>query len=178
MPVRSTGYSTTFFCFSIYRTTFSPEFSQLASQIPDMNEIQSRLSYISCNYLHEKVRHSDYCCYLRPPIAHYKTLDFHKWVERARTTEFDRSQVWLSDCFFNWKSSMFFTWSGWFTRAAFLSVFRSKFFIWLIYTKASFLCEFKFYFNLKSRVHCFSKAPPNQRPASLFPQKMGFCFLL
>ena len=48
------------------------------AQIPDINEVQLRLSLISCKYMLEKVRQSDYCFYMRPPIAHYDTLDFHK----------------------------------------------------------------------------------------------------
>uniref|UniRef100_H2Z0F2 lysophospholipase n=1 Tax=Ciona savignyi TaxID=51511 RepID=H2Z0F2_CIOSA len=47
-------------------------------KIPDLNDIQSRLSYISCHHLLEKVIKSDYCFYVRPPIAKYKTLEFHK----------------------------------------------------------------------------------------------------
>nr|CAB3264982.1 patatin-like phospholipase domain-containing protein 7 [Phallusia mammillata] len=50
-------------------------------KVPDMNEIQSRLSYISCQYILEKVRQSDYCCYIRPPVVKYKTLDFNKHEE-------------------------------------------------------------------------------------------------
>uniref|UniRef100_H2Z0F4 lysophospholipase n=1 Tax=Ciona savignyi TaxID=51511 RepID=H2Z0F4_CIOSA len=45
-------------------------------KIPDLNDIQSRLSYISCHHLLEKVIKSDYCFYVRPPIAKYKTLEF------------------------------------------------------------------------------------------------------
>uniref|UniRef100_H2Z0E9 lysophospholipase n=1 Tax=Ciona savignyi TaxID=51511 RepID=H2Z0E9_CIOSA len=50
-------------------------------KIPDLNDIQSRLSYISCHHLLEKVIKSDYCFYVRPPIAKYKTLEFHKYNE-------------------------------------------------------------------------------------------------
>nr|XP_018672895.1 patatin-like phospholipase domain-containing protein 7 isoform X1 [Ciona intestinalis] len=50
-------------------------------KVPDLNDIQSRLSYISCHYLLEKVIKSDYCFYVRPPIAKYKTLEFHKHKE-------------------------------------------------------------------------------------------------
>ena len=45
-----------------------------------MNDIQSRLSYISSCYLLEKVRTSDYCFYIRPPVTPFKTLDFHRLV--------------------------------------------------------------------------------------------------
>lgn len=44
-----------------------------------MNEIQSRLSYISCYYLLDLVTNSDYCTYLRPPIMQYRTMDFGKY---------------------------------------------------------------------------------------------------
>nr|XP_039251816.1 patatin-like phospholipase domain-containing protein 6 [Styela clava] len=50
-------------------------------RIPDMNDIQSRLSYISCFYLMDLVIHSDYCTYLRPPVTKYTTLEFSKWKE-------------------------------------------------------------------------------------------------
>ncbi|XP_076800527.1 patatin-like phospholipase domain-containing protein 7 isoform X2 [Clavelina lepadiformis] len=50
-------------------------------KVPDINDIQSRLSYISCHYLLERVMKADYCHYVRPPIAKYKTLEFHKFAE-------------------------------------------------------------------------------------------------
>lgn len=50
-------------------------------KIPDMNDIQSRLSYISCVYLMDLVINSDYCTYLRPPVTKYTTLEFAKWRE-------------------------------------------------------------------------------------------------
>jgi len=53
-------------------------------KIPDMNDIQSRLSYISSCYLLEKVRTSDYCFYIRPPVTPFKTLDFHRHAELTK----------------------------------------------------------------------------------------------
>jgi len=50
-------------------------------KVPDMNDIQSRLSYISCCYLLDKVRYSDYCFYVRPPVERYQTLEFNKHKE-------------------------------------------------------------------------------------------------
>ena len=38
------------------------------SQIPDMQEIQSRLAYVSCVQQLEEVKSSSYCHYVRPPI--------------------------------------------------------------------------------------------------------------
>nr|XP_039249765.1 patatin-like phospholipase domain-containing protein 7 isoform X3 [Styela clava] len=50
-------------------------------KVPDMNEIQQRLSYISCHYLMDLVVNSNYCTYLRPPVNKYSTMDFAKWKD-------------------------------------------------------------------------------------------------
>ncbi|KAK6631772.1 hypothetical protein RUM43_013836 [Polyplax serrata] len=45
-------------------------------KVPDLSDIQSRLSYVCCVRQLEEVKSSDYCEYLRPPIDKYKTLQF------------------------------------------------------------------------------------------------------
>ncbi|KAL0276282.1 UNVERIFIED_CONTAM: hypothetical protein PYX00_003887 [Menopon gallinae] len=45
-------------------------------KVPDLSDIQSRLSYVCCVRQLEEVKNSDYCEYLRPPIDQYKTLQF------------------------------------------------------------------------------------------------------
>ncbi|CEF67820.1 Neuropathy target esterase sws [Strongyloides ratti] len=47
----------------------------------NMEEIQSRLAYVSCTRQLEMVKKAPYCCYLRPPIEEIKTLDFHRFDE-------------------------------------------------------------------------------------------------
>lgn len=46
-----------------------------------MAEIQSRLAYVSCVRQLEVVKNSAYCEYIRPPIDHFKTMDFGKFDE-------------------------------------------------------------------------------------------------
>ncbi|CAI9715518.1 patatin-like phospholipase domain-containing protein 7 [Octopus vulgaris] len=50
-------------------------------KVPDMNEIQSRLAYVSCVRQLEMVKNSDYCEYVRPPIDKFKTLQFGSFDE-------------------------------------------------------------------------------------------------
>ncbi|XP_058862795.1 patatin-like phospholipase domain-containing protein 6 isoform X3 [Acipenser ruthenus] len=50
-------------------------------KVPDMAEIQSRLAYVSCVRQLEVVKNSAYCEYIRPPIDHFKTMDFGKFDE-------------------------------------------------------------------------------------------------
>ncbi|XP_074654030.1 patatin-like phospholipase domain-containing protein 6 [Tubulanus polymorphus] len=50
-------------------------------RVPDMQEIQSRLAYVSCVRQLEAVKDSDYCEYIRPPIDRYKTLQFGAFDE-------------------------------------------------------------------------------------------------
>lgn len=45
-------------------------------RVPSLPEIQSRLAYVSCVRQLEEVKRSDYCSYIRPPIDHYKTMQF------------------------------------------------------------------------------------------------------
>lgn len=52
-------------------------------QVPDMQEIQSRLAYVSCIRQLELVKNSDYCEYIRPPIDKYGTLQFGAFDEIA-----------------------------------------------------------------------------------------------
>lgn len=44
--------------------------------MPDLSDIQSRLSYVSCVRQLEEVKNSDYCYYIRPSVDQYKTLSF------------------------------------------------------------------------------------------------------
>ena len=53
----------------------------ILSQVPDMQEIQSRLAYVSCIRQLEIVKNSDYCEYIRPPIDKYGTLAFGSYDE-------------------------------------------------------------------------------------------------
>uniref|UniRef100_A0A914WFW7 lysophospholipase n=1 Tax=Plectus sambesii TaxID=2011161 RepID=A0A914WFW7_9BILA len=50
-------------------------------RILGMEEIQSRLAFVSCVRQLEQVKKAPYCHYLRPPIELYKTLDFGKFNE-------------------------------------------------------------------------------------------------
>ncbi|XP_052766241.1 patatin-like phospholipase domain-containing protein 7 isoform X3 [Mya arenaria] len=50
-------------------------------RVPDMQEIQSRLAYVSCIRQLEIVKNSDYCEYIRPPIDKYGTLQFGSFDE-------------------------------------------------------------------------------------------------
>ncbi|VDM42044.1 unnamed protein product [Toxocara canis] len=50
-------------------------------KVLNMEEIQSRLAYVSCVRQLEQVKKAPYCHYLRPPIAEYKTLEFAKFDE-------------------------------------------------------------------------------------------------
>ncbi|UMM24809.1 hypothetical protein L5515_004871 [Caenorhabditis briggsae] len=50
-------------------------------RILNMEEIQSRLAYVSCVRQLEVVKKASYCRYLRPPIEPFKTLDFPKFNE-------------------------------------------------------------------------------------------------
>ncbi|XP_033734722.1 neuropathy target esterase-like isoform X4 [Pecten maximus] len=45
-------------------------------KVPDMNEIQSRLAYVSGVRQLEMMKTSDYCEYIRPPIDKFATLQF------------------------------------------------------------------------------------------------------
>uniref|UniRef100_F1KRB4 NTE family protein n=2 Tax=Ascaris TaxID=6251 RepID=F1KRB4_ASCSU len=50
-------------------------------KVLNMEEIQSRLAYVSCVRQLEQVKKAPYCHYLRPPITQYETLDFAKFDE-------------------------------------------------------------------------------------------------
>ncbi|CAB3402925.1 unnamed protein product [Caenorhabditis bovis] len=50
-------------------------------RILNMEEIQSRLAYVSCVRQLEVVKKASYCRYLRPPIELFKTLDFPRFEE-------------------------------------------------------------------------------------------------
>ncbi|XP_076050724.1 patatin like phospholipase domain containing sws isoform X1 [Oratosquilla oratoria] len=45
-------------------------------KVPNLYEIQSRLSYVSCTRQLEDLKSSDYCEYIRPPIDKFQTLQF------------------------------------------------------------------------------------------------------
>lgn len=45
-------------------------------KVPTLPDIQSRLAYISCVRQLEKIKASDYCEYIRPPIDKYRTYSF------------------------------------------------------------------------------------------------------
>ena len=57
-------------------------------QVPDMQEVQSRLAYVSCVRQLENVKNSDYCEYIRPPIDKYRTLQFGCFDEIHVRTRF------------------------------------------------------------------------------------------
>uniref|UniRef100_A0A8C5QMH3 lysophospholipase n=1 Tax=Leptobrachium leishanense TaxID=445787 RepID=A0A8C5QMH3_9ANUR len=50
-------------------------------KVPDMAELQSRLSYVSCVRQLEQVKLSGYCEYLSPPVQRFSTTDFHRFQE-------------------------------------------------------------------------------------------------
>ncbi|XP_053318151.1 patatin-like phospholipase domain-containing protein 6 isoform X2 [Spea bombifrons] len=50
-------------------------------KVPDMAELQSRLSYVSCVRQLEQVKLSGYCEYLSPPVQRFNTTDFHRFQE-------------------------------------------------------------------------------------------------
>ncbi|XP_076835552.1 patatin-like phospholipase domain-containing protein 7a [Brachyhypopomus gauderio] len=52
-------------------------------KVLNMAEIQTRLAYVCCVRQLESVKNSDYCEYIRPPINHYRTLEFGKFDEIA-----------------------------------------------------------------------------------------------
>jgi lysophospholipid hydrolase len=49
--------------------------------IPSLADIQSRLAYVSCVKQLEDLKNMDGCIYLRPPVAHFGTMDFGKFDE-------------------------------------------------------------------------------------------------
>ncbi|CAJ0585232.1 unnamed protein product, partial [Mesorhabditis spiculigera] len=48
-------------------------------RILNMEEIQTRLAFVSCVRNLETVKKAPYCCYLRPPIEPFQTLDFGRF---------------------------------------------------------------------------------------------------
>jgi len=48
-------------------------------RVPDLNEIQSRLAYVSCVRLMETIKGSNWCQFIRPPIDRFKTLQFYSF---------------------------------------------------------------------------------------------------
>ncbi|MEE6469338.1 hypothetical protein FKM82_008586 [Ascaphus truei] len=50
-------------------------------KVPDMAELQSRLSYVSCVRQLQSVKLSGYCEYLSPPVQRFSTTDFHRFQE-------------------------------------------------------------------------------------------------
>ncbi|KAL3280386.1 hypothetical protein HHI36_017872 [Cryptolaemus montrouzieri] len=50
-------------------------------KVPNLPDIQSRLTYVSCVRQLEQVKTSDYCEYIRPPIDNYRTLQFGNFDE-------------------------------------------------------------------------------------------------
>ncbi|CAJ0580584.1 unnamed protein product, partial [Mesorhabditis spiculigera] len=56
-------------------------------RVLNMEEIQSRLAFVSCVRQLETVKKAPYCCYLRPPIETFKTLDFGRFEMIMETGE-------------------------------------------------------------------------------------------
>ncbi|XP_063966189.1 patatin-like phospholipase domain-containing protein 7 [Lytechinus pictus] len=50
-------------------------------RVPSLDEIQSRLAYVSSMKMLEEVKDSSYCEYIRPPINNFATLAFHRHRE-------------------------------------------------------------------------------------------------
>ncbi|VIO92269.1 Hypothetical UPF0028 protein ZK370.4 in chromosome III, putative [Brugia malayi] len=50
-------------------------------KVLNMEEIQSRLAYVSCMQQLQSVKNAGYCQYVRPPIEEFKTLDFYRYDE-------------------------------------------------------------------------------------------------
>ncbi|PRD33747.1 UNVERIFIED_CONTAM: sws [Trichonephila clavipes] len=56
-------------------------------KVPSLQEIQSRLAYVSCVKQLDQIKRSDYCTYIRPPIDKYKTLAFGSFDEIMASSE-------------------------------------------------------------------------------------------
>eukprot|EP00057_Strongylocentrotus_purpuratus_P020270 XP_011674744.1 PREDICTED: patatin-like phospholipase domain-containing protein 7 [Strongylocentrotus purpuratus] len=50
-------------------------------RVPSLDEIQSRLAYVSSMKMLDEVKNSSYCEYMRPPINNFATLAFHRHRE-------------------------------------------------------------------------------------------------
>ncbi|XP_072255834.1 patatin-like phospholipase domain-containing protein 6 isoform X2 [Pyxicephalus adspersus] len=50
-------------------------------KVPDMAELQSRLSYVSCVNQLQRVKLSGYCEYLCPPVQRFNTTEFRRFQE-------------------------------------------------------------------------------------------------
>lgn len=50
-------------------------------KVPDMAELQSRLSYVSCVHQLQRVKLSGYCEYLCPPVQRFRTTEFRRFQE-------------------------------------------------------------------------------------------------
>ncbi|MCP9257513.1 Neuropathy target esterase [Dirofilaria immitis] len=59
-------------------------------KVLNMEEIQSRLAYVSCEQQLQLVKNAGYCQYVRPPIDEFKTLDFHKYDEIHSVIDADK----------------------------------------------------------------------------------------
>ena len=63
-------------------------------QVPNLYDIQSRLSYVSCTRQLEELKSSDYCEYIRPPIDKFQTLHFNLFDEiKVGTRDYPRDFI-------------------------------------------------------------------------------------
>lgn len=61
-------------------------------KILDMQEIQSRLAFVSCVRQLELVKKAPYCHYLRPPIDCFQTLEFARFDHIAVSINYFKTQ--------------------------------------------------------------------------------------
>jgi lysophospholipid hydrolase len=80
-----------------------------------MAEVQSRLAYVGCVGQLERVKTSDYCEYLRPPIDKYQTLQFGSFDEiyvslTVLLCIFLYNPLFVQDVGYNYGKTLFSTW--------------------------------------------------------------------
>ncbi|CAK9294907.1 unnamed protein product [Gordionus sp. m RMFG-2023] len=75
-----------------------------AFKVPDMNEVQSRLAYVSCNKTMQDIKQNKMCEYFRPPIDKFKTLQFYSFDEIYKT-----GYQYGIEAFVDWKNNATFS---------------------------------------------------------------------
>ncbi|KAG0727077.1 Neuropathy target esterase sws [Chionoecetes opilio] len=80
---RFTNYGDCLSGWSVLFRRFFPfkYFMRKELKVPNLYDIQSRLSYVSCTRQLEELKASNYCEYIRPPIDKYQTLQFGAFDE-------------------------------------------------------------------------------------------------
>uniref|UniRef100_A0A6A7FP55 Neuropathy target esterase sws n=2 Tax=Hirondellea gigas TaxID=1518452 RepID=A0A6A7FP55_9CRUS len=66
----------------LFRRTFPFKyFYRSEMKVPNLYDIQTRLSYVTCTRQLQELKASDYCEYIRPPIDKFQTLQFNLFDE-------------------------------------------------------------------------------------------------